>query len=113
MVVNDEQTHIAVRYEQHNHAPGGSIWVQIQNRRDYNDEWLCVWSTDPGRPGLALSMMDPRFETATTPAADITIPVSWLPTPAVIEGAVLAPPEELTANGHVGTLDAQPAEVIP
>lgn len=65
-------TEIEVRYEEH--VGGGSVWVKVQNRLDYADEWLCVWSTDPRNRGHRVSVLDKNFLEATAPGTGIPVP---------------------------------------
>lgn len=81
---------IDVRYEDHN--PGGSVWVRTQNRLDYSDEWICVWSTEPGNRGQYASVVDPTFPDVTRPGPPIPIPYD-------------------TANGHT-TPHPEPAPLF-
>lgn len=65
---------VEVRYEEH--LGGGSVWVWVQNRLDYADEWLCVWSTDPRNRDLRASVQDQGFLARTVSGPSIPVPHS-------------------------------------
>lgn len=90
---------VTTRYEHHEHG-GASVWVLCMNRFHfhpgdiYTDEWLCVWSTEGGRPGQRVPAIDTGFVQLTRPGPDIPLP---------LVGDALARQQEL----HTAARDAQ------